>query len=145
MYRKIVTTALLLSLLLAVTFGGAQGPAIAQKHEYYHALDLAAQQERTVLAYFWRENCYYCERMNSAVFPNPEVLRLLESHYVVASIDTRSEAGRKLAQGYRVTGTPAFIFVREHEGTWYEMNRFVGGRSAERFTATLQSVWQQSF
>lgn len=112
-------------------------------YTYSEASQLARQAGRTLMVYFWRHGCPYCEQMNTFVLSDPAVSQLLERCFVVASVDKESPEGIPLARQLRAVGTPTFVFLVYGEGSWKETGRLFGSRPRAQFLRELQRVSTQ--
>ncbi|MCL6568563.1 MAG: thioredoxin family protein [Meiothermus silvanus] len=126
---------LLLTAALAVDF--------SRWYTYSEASQLARQEGRILMVYFWSHGCPYCEQMNTFVFSDPAVSQVLERCFVVASVDSQSPEGIPLARQLRAVGTPTFVFLVYGEGSWKETGRLFGSRPRAQFLRELQRVSTQ--
>jgi len=126
---------LLLTAALAVDF--------SRWYTYSEASQLARQEGRILMVYFWSHGCPYCEQMNTFVFSDPAVSQVLERCFVVASVDSQSPEGIPLARQLRAVGTPTFVFLVYGESSWKETGRLFGSRPRAQFLRELQRVSTQ--
>ncbi|WP_018466188.1 thioredoxin family protein [Calidithermus timidus] len=112
-------------------------------YTYPEASQLAQQTGRTLMVYFWRHGCPYCEQMNTFVLSDPAVSQALERCFVVASVDSQSPEGLALARQLRALGTPTFVFLAPRENSWKETGRLFGSRPRAQFLQELQQVSTQ--
>lgn len=124
MYRR--NLSILVVLIWLLPRGVAEGVDYTRWYPYSEASRLAEQGRRTLMVYFWRDGCAYCEQMNTFVLSEPAVSRLLERCFVVASVDSQSSEGVSLARRLRALGTPRSFSWR--------MAR-VAGRKPDGFSA----------
>lgn len=85
------------------------------------AQQLAAENGKKVLIYGNARWCTYCKKMEKEVFALDEVQDKTEADFYPVWLDIESEDSlsfrgntmthRELAQGFRITGTPTFIFL----------------------------------
>lgn len=85
------------------------------------AQELAAKNNKSVLIYGNARWCTYCKKMEKEVFALQEVQEKTGEHFYpvwldIESQDSLSFRGEKmtqqqLARGFRITGTPTFIFL----------------------------------
>jgi thioredoxin-related protein len=115
-------------------------PDFSRWFAFSEAQSLAQAHSRLLLVYFHSPVCPYCEQMNTFVLSDPAVSRLLEEHYVVASVSTATPEGQDLARRYRVPGTPTFVFLVPRKGAWEEVGRFFGSRPRAQFLLELRQM-----
>ncbi|WP_020404596.1 thioredoxin family protein [Gracilimonas tropica] len=85
------------------------------------AQKLASENDKKVLIYGNARWCTYCKKMEKEVFPSKEVQERTEKHFYPVWLDIESQDSlsfrgktmthRQLAMGFRITGTPTFIFL----------------------------------
>ena len=79
----------LLALLVTIQAAAAeQGPAWVENLS--EGMRLAAQQQKLVLVHFWTETCEPCRRLETYVFPHPQVIEAMAANYVPVKINARS-------------------------------------------------------
>ena len=85
------------------------------------AQELAAENDKKVLIYGNARWCTYCKKMEKEVFALDEVKEVTEQYFYPVWLDIESQdslsfrgetmTSRELAMGFRITGTPTFIFL----------------------------------
>ncbi len=85
------------------------------------AQELASEEGKKVLIYGNARWCTYCKKMEKEVFSLKEVQEKTEEYFHPVWLDIDSQDSltfrgqtithRQLAQGFRITGTPTFIFM----------------------------------
>ena len=85
------------------------------------AQELAAENDKKVLIYGNARWCTYCKKMEKEVFALEEVQEKTDKHFYPVWLDIDSKDSlsfrgntmthRQLATGFRITGTPTFIFL----------------------------------
>jgi thioredoxin-related protein len=70
---------------------------------------IAQQENKPVMIYFWAIWCQYCARFQTNTLGNPEVKKILEEDYVLVSMDL--DIDREVAQQYRVSYPPYLVFM----------------------------------
>ncbi len=123
MYRRYLS--ILVVLIWLLPQGVAEGVDYTRWYPYSEASRLAEQGRRTLMVYFWRDGCAYCEQMNTFVLSEPAVSRLLEHCFVVASVDSQSST---------------FVFLAYGQGGWKETGRLFGSRPRAQFLQELKQV-----
>ncbi len=97
-HRKIITITFLTVMLLFVYYAINAAPLMTDKEytylgnlEWYNNYEngsaAAKEQDKLMFVYFWTIWCPYCEKMQTEVFPDPEVNRLLRENFVLIAID----------------------------------------------------------
>ncbi len=72
----------------------------------------ASQTGRLVLLHFWSPNCGPCRKLESAVFPMPQVGAAIEKNYVPVKID--ASASSAMAYAYKVDRVPSDVILTAH-------------------------------
>lgn len=115
------TTALVLPLMLMVV---AQ-TAVAQKGIVWHSMQkaqqLAKQNNQKVLIYAGSDRCVYCQKMDTQVLSNQEVVDSLKAYFYGVRLNIGSRQpiifnGKQMtplefAQKHSIRATPTFFFV----------------------------------
>ncbi len=78
-------------------------------NSYEAGLEKAKQENKPVLLYFWATWCKFCRKLNTEVFPDPEVNSLLRERFVLVAINI--DQNKEIPQKYGVQYPPAEIFV----------------------------------
>ena len=99
---------------------------------YNDALAAAKRENKQVLIDFMAQWCGWCKRMETSVFPTPEVIALSRK-YVFARVDVEREPS--LAQKYKAGGLPTFVSV---DANGREVKRAVGYQSPKEFVQAFQ-------
>jgi thioredoxin-related protein len=70
---------------------------------------IAAQENKPVMVYFWAIWCQYCARFQTDTLGNPDVKKILEEDYVLVAMDL--DIDRQVAQQYGVSYPPYLVFM----------------------------------
>ena len=70
---------------------------------------IAQQENKPVMMYFWAIWCQYCARFQTDTLGNPQVKKILEEEYVLVAMDL--DIDREVAQQYGVSYPPYLIFM----------------------------------
>ncbi len=70
---------------------------------------IAQQENKPVMMYFWAIWCQYCARFQTDTLGNPQVKKILEEDYVLVSMDL--DVDREVAQQYGVSYPPYLVFM----------------------------------
>jgi len=150
------------SLLIAVFLIGSSG--ITDRPDHFDEADpiewmdleeaqkLSMETDTPIFVFVEAEWCIYCRQMEREVFPEDEVIRMMEEEYLPVSIDLDSRekmvfngqemTEREFARMMEVTTTPTIIFISP-DGD--EMGRQLGYNPTDRFLALLQFVKSEQF
>jgi len=90
-------------------------------HKYDEAVKLAKEQNKKIFLEFTAKWCGYCKKMHATTFKDAEVIRLLNTYYVTASVDGDSRdtlnidgyitTERNMTKEFGVTGYPTYVFL----------------------------------
>jgi thioredoxin-related protein len=70
---------------------------------------IAQQENKPILMYFWAIWCQYCARFQTDTLGNPQVKKILEEDYVLVAMDL--DIDREVAQQYGVSYPPYLVFM----------------------------------
>ena len=70
---------------------------------------IAQQENKPVMMYFWAIWCQYCARFQTDTLGNPQVKKILEEEYVLVAMDL--DIDREVAQQYGVSYPPYLVFM----------------------------------
>jgi len=73
---------------------------------------IAQQENKPVMMYFWAIWCQYCARFQTDTLGNPQVKKILEEDYVLVAMDLDTDRG--VAQQYGVSYPPYLIFMDQN-------------------------------
>lgn len=129
--------------MVALSIGcGAARPArtahageVAWSEWSREAFERAREEDKPILLSVQAGWCHWCHVMNDTTFRDPEVLALLDEHFVVIRAD--GDARPDLAERYRRWGWPATVFLAPDGERILALR---GYREPERFRAILESV-----
>jgi len=104
--------------------------------DYERAAQIAADEDKPVLVYFWTTWCTYCEDYNQQVYPDPTVQSHLDEFVLVAvNLDADGESTARLKQRYGAKYPPQHVAVTA-DGT--QLSRINGYADREDFVAFLE-------
>ena len=104
-------------------------------NSYEAGLEKAKQENKPVLLYFWATWCKFCRKLNTEVFPDPEVNSLLRERFVLVAINI--DQNREITQKYGVQYPPAEIFV---DADGRVIAKVMGYTPKENFLRYINSV-----
>jgi thioredoxin-related protein len=70
---------------------------------------IAQQENKPVMVYFWAIWCMYCARFATDTLENPEIKNILEEDYVLVAMDL--DVDREVAQQYGVNSPPYLVLM----------------------------------
>ena len=70
---------------------------------------IAQQENKPVMMYFWAIWCQYCARFQTDTLGNAQVKKILEEDYVLVAMDL--DIDREVAQQYGVSYPPYLVFM----------------------------------
>jgi uncharacterized protein YyaL (SSP411 family) len=70
---------------------------------------IAEQQQRLVLLHFWGDGCQPCQQLESNVFNQPELIRVISSNFVPVKVHVQQQPS--IANYYKITQIPTDIIV----------------------------------
>lgn len=129
-----LTVWLALFLLVCSTSARAATPA-GWATDLDQALQTAKTGNKLVLIMFSATWCPPCKTMQADVFPKDDVKQILTADWVPVYIDEAQN--QELIKRFKVQAFPTFVSLST---AGEELDRFVGGRSAEEFVRRLGEV-----
>lgn len=97
----------------------------------------AQVSDKLVLANLSAIHCSSCRKLDSHVFVDPVIKKLVEQSFIFARIDYQSEQGKAFMQEYRVSGFPVLL-VLDKNGQ--KLTRLPLTFSAQEFATNLNLV-----
>ena len=113
-----------LLLLLSSLFTASVLSATPEGYQFYNltkAMQQAKTEQKPMLLYFGRYGCTTCRKMHKEVFTDTQLKTQFSAQFVLAYVDTESDARIRLPNGERSTemqfassnrilGTPTFVY-----------------------------------
>lgn len=96
-------------LVLATTAAAVAQDSIPWITDLAEARKLAEQQQRLVLLHFWGDGCQPCQQLESTVFNQPELIRVLSTNFVPVKIHVQQQPN--IASYYKIEKIPTDIIV----------------------------------
>lgn len=120
-YAPIVRGLVLLVASFFLTSVSSAPPVGYQFFNLTRAMQEAKTQQKPMLLYFGRYGCTTCRKMHKEVFTDRQLQDLLAVKFILAYVDTESDARIRLPNGERSTemqfassnrilGTPTFVY-----------------------------------
>ncbi len=100
------------------------------KGSWEEVLKESQQKSKPIFLDAYAAWCGPCRWMDNNVFPQPEVGEYYNANFINYKLDMEKGEGPKVAQMYRVTAYPTFLYL-DHEGN--VKYRIMGGRMTEDF------------
>jgi thiol-disulfide isomerase/thioredoxin len=124
-----------LTLLSAVSITG-------QGIEFYHgtweeAILKAKAEDKIIFVDAYTTWCGPCKRMASSTFPDPEVGKLFNQHFLSLKIDMEKEMGLEFKRKFPVTAYPTLFFIDYDQEV---VQKAVGAKSPADLIALGQSI-----
>jgi len=80
--------------------------------DFSEAKEVAAEQDRPIVVYFWTTWCTYCEDYNRKVYSDPTVQSRLDDFVLVAvNLDDDGTEASRLKQQYNVNYPPQHVII----------------------------------
>ncbi len=97
--------------------------------ELNHSLALAKKEHKPVMLDFYADWCPDCQHMETQVFNQPDIQRLMKNFmWIKIDMTNDSQAIWAIQEQYNVTGPPTFLFYAA-DGTFLKQYTFVGTKS----------------
>lgn len=90
---------------------------------------------KPIFLYFRSETCYWCKKFEEESLSNKSIMDILNTNFVIVSIDTFKQ--KNVAKTFGVRSTPFMIFFTK-DGE--EISRIPGYIPADEFLVKLKSV-----
>ncbi|MBL8008494.1 MAG: thioredoxin fold domain-containing protein [Ignavibacteria bacterium] len=119
---------------LTVNYSFAE-EVIFTKGTYQEVLNLAKEQNKTVMIDFITDWCKWCVETDRKVYTNQDVSAFANANQINWKIDAEKGEGPELAKKYSVKGFPTIVFVNS-DGT--EIDRIYGYVPAESFLTIMK-------
>lgn len=131
---------ILLSLitLLFMTYSAVAFSAPPQGYAFHNltqAMQLSSTQKKPMFLYFGRYGCSTCRKMHKEVFSDEKLAKQFADHFILAYVDTESDARIRMQNGEtttemqfaarnRIPGTPTFIYYSAEQKPLFEKAGF---------------------
>jgi thioredoxin-related protein len=147
--KTLITVAALIAIAAFAVLSAKTTPVVSDKdhtyvgdlvwlNSYEAGLEKAKQENKPVLLYFWATWCKFCRKLNTEVFPDPEVNSLLRERFVLVAINI--DQNKEIPQKYGVQYPPAEIFV-DADGN--VITKVMGYTPKENFLRYINTVLAQ--
>jgi thiol:disulfide interchange protein DsbD len=112
--------------------------------ELDNALQLAAEQNKPAMVYFYADWCTSCTTMQRNVFSKPEFEQAVADVMLIkVNVTDYNNDAKRLLEQYQVFGPPAFMFYAP-DGREQQQFNFVGDKPLCTFIDHIES-WQTSY
>lgn len=112
-------------------------PEIVWSDSYKKALDHARIKSTPIVLEFYTDWCGYCKILENKIFPEPEVVRLLENF---TTLRINAERNPEIANLYRASEYPTVLFL-DKNGAY--LDRIVGLPNTSAFIKKLKDVYEK--
>ncbi len=96
---------------------------------------IASQENKPVIVYFWAIWCQYCAKFQTDTLGNPQVKKILEEDYVLVAMDLDVDTDMKYKYG--VSAPPYVLFL---DGNGNVLKRIPGAVDAYDFLPIVTQV-----
>ncbi len=118
--KKIISIAALITVALFIYYSINAAPLISDSNYTYisgmkwyktydKGLEVAATENKPIFIYFWAIWCTYCEKLHTEVYPNPEVSKVIQEHFVRVAVDL--DTNKADAEKFGVSYPPHLLFL----------------------------------
>jgi len=129
---------LLATLVLAPSLVFAQTDGVRWRSSLDAAKVEASQTDRLVLLHFWSPSCGPCRKLESTVFPLPQVGAAIEKNYVPVKIN--AVASSAMAYAFKVDRVPSDVILTAHGNI---VTTYTSPLTREDYLAKLSGVVAQ--
>lgn len=128
----------LLLLCLALTIGAAAQSGIQfSDQSWQKILQQAEKEDKLIFLDAYTTWCGPCRMMDKDVFPDKELGKYYNKHFISVQIDMEGEEGMPLGRKYQVKAYPSLLFI---DGTGEVVHRLVGYHEAEQLLDAGQTA-----
>lgn len=132
--RLMGVTVVVLALTVAAACLAAPSP-IKWGNSLDKGLATAKTSSKVVLADFATSWCGWCKKLDSDVYPNAKVTKIIDDHFVPVKLDGDKE--KALDTKYKVTGYPTIVIL---DGDGAVLKKIVGYMPVDAFLAELKDA-----
>ena len=100
--------------------------------------EIASQENKPVVVYFWAIWCQYCARFQSDTLGNPQIKKILEDDYVLVAMDL--DIDKDVSSKYGVSYPPYVLFLDSKGNV---IDRIAGAVDAGTFLPVVTNVRDQ--
>lgn len=156
-YRSIASFLVVLG-VVAVAFvslqnnGASPLPQSVEWHTFNDGVNLAHNSNKKILVDVYTHWCSWCKKMDSEVYTDKGVTKLLQEHFILVKLDAESDSsmtyqGRifteaKFAQDFGVTGYPTTLFLDQNGNA---ITTVPGYAPPERFATILDFIGENYY
>lgn len=72
-------------------------------------LQVAQQEDKPVMAYFWASWCQFCKQFESQTLSHPQINKMLKENYVLVAMDL--DVDKEVANKFGVSFPPHILFL----------------------------------
>jgi len=104
------------------------------EHNFDKAIAKANKQQKEIMMMYSAVWCPECNYMKDVVFKDKNVLKYIQKHYIVLTLDIQKDT---LPKGFEYVGIPTFFFIGKNAK---EKNKIIGGSKANIFLQKLKAL-----
>ncbi len=153
--RKLLTIMLLATALGIGYYSMNTAPVLSDESHTYHgdtawktdveeAQQVAAEEDKPILIYFWTTWCTYCDDYNNNAYTDPTVLDRLDDFVLLAiNLDDGSPEASELQQRYNANYPPQHVAVTPDGEVLIEINGYAETDSFVAYLDEARSEWEE--
>jgi thioredoxin-related protein len=156
-YRYVISSLVVLGVLVFAFFSLQNNstsplPDAVEWHTFNDGLSLARNSNKKILVDVYTHWCSWCKKMDSEVYTNKGVTRILREHFILVKLDAESNSpltyqGKNLteaefAQNFGVTGYPTTLFFDPDANA---ITTLPGYAPPERFATILDFIGENYY
>lgn len=146
--KKAITISFLILMLIFVYYAINAAPLMTDQNytylgnlrwykTYEEGSKIAIELKKPMLVYFWTIWCTYCEKMQTEVFPQGEINKILKEDFVLIAVDM--DVNKEDPRRFNVQYPPHELFLTSDGKV---ITRIPGYVSAEGFLPVLREIKQ---
>lgn len=95
------------------------GDKIVWQTNFKQTLALAKKEDKYVLIDLYTDECAYCKLLDKNVFPNPQVAKYMNKHFIPMKANARVGDGILVNKLYKVSGYPHAV-ITDNKGKQFD-------------------------
>ena len=103
---------------------------------FNQALLKAKENNKNMFVYFYTDWCAPCKQLDTIVFADPKIRKLLNDNYISLKLNAEKGEGLELNKKYNSDGYPTFVFI---DSTGKLLGEINGTRSNEGYFTAIKS------
>jgi thioredoxin-related protein len=119
MHDRISMVFTCLLLILALGFSGSAvgdtDPNSLNWHSFREYANQRSSNDKKIFIHFWAQWCWYCRKMETVTFRNPQVIAYLNENYFLIKVNTDRE--QYASRAFQVRRLPYNLFLTKEGDT----------------------------